>query len=168
MTRGGIEATLAILFAVVVLVVGGIAVAVFVTISPVHTDSAAVPSTVASIQPGAFAGAVDESRQLARALLVTGDSTGFALGWKAEDVLLAGARTRLLIHRGTPVGGTIALMLFPELRLVIATTPSVTHDSGVSPFGLKVAESFARRLPPAMKPPRLATAMEPCPDRLGW
>lgn len=399
MTRGGVEATLAIVFAAVILVVGGIAVAVFVTISPVHTDAAAVPSTAAPIQPGAFASAVDESRRLARALVVnenlaglsvavahdgelvwaegfgfadverrtpvtpftrfrhgsvsktltaagvallhdrgridldapvqqyvpaypkkpwtvttrhlmgdvagvhrirgdnndllpgrhcmglddaltifadepllfrpgtnyrfaiygwilltavvegaaeepfhtfmtrdvfeplgmertaieetdeaedvtsfyfprafmrsalglqeasandyscyagagaflstpsdlvrlgsatvkpgllkpetiaflqtplhleTGDSTGFALGWRAEDVQLAGAPTRMLIHRGTPVGGTISVMLLPELGLVIATTSNVTHASGVSPLGLKVAEAFASRLP---------------------
>jgi hypothetical protein len=52
----------------------------------------------------------------------------------------------LLIHRGTPVGGTISVMLFPEFRLVIATTSNVTHASGVSPLGLKVAEAFASRL----------------------
>jgi CubicO group peptidase (beta-lactamase class C family) len=79
MTRRGVETTIAILFAVVILVVGGIAVAVFVTISPVHTDSAAVPSTASSIQPGVFASAVDESRRLARALVVNENLAGLSV-----------------------------------------------------------------------------------------
>jgi hypothetical protein len=54
-------------------------------------------------------------------------------------------------HRGSPVGGTISLMTFPDLGLVIAATSNVTHTKGVSPLGLKVAELFAR---PATEPVR--------------
>ena len=49
------------------------------------------------------------------------------------------------------MGGTISLMTFPDLGLVIAATSNVTHTKGVAPLGLKVAEVFAR---PATEPVR--------------
>jgi len=41
-------------------------------------------------------------------------------------------------------GGTISLMMFPDLGLVIAAPSNVTHAKGVAPLGQKVAEAFAR------------------------
>lgn len=76
--------------------------------------------------------------------LESGASTGYALGWKVESVPLAGAPARLLGHRGSPMGGTISLMMFPDLGLVIAAASNVSHAKGVAPLGLKVAEAFAR------------------------
>ena len=48
--------------------------------------------------------------------LESGASTGYALGWKVENVLLGGAPARLLSHQGGSVGGTTSLMIFPDLR----------------------------------------------------
>jgi CubicO group peptidase (beta-lactamase class C family) len=71
-------------------------------------------------------------------------STGYALGWKVERVQLAGTPARLLSHRGTPMGGTISLMIFPDLGLVIAAASNTSYAEGVAPRGQKVAEAFAR------------------------
>lgn len=78
--------------------------------------------------------------------LASGVSTDFALGWKVERVQLAGASARMVAHRATPMGGTAALLMFPDHRLVIAATSNVSNAEGVPPFGVKVAEAFARRL----------------------
>lgn len=76
--------------------------------------------------------------------LESGASTGYAMGWKVEDVPLAGATARLLSHRGSPIGGSISLMAFPDLGLAIAAASNVSHAKGITPFGLKVADAFAR------------------------
>ena len=76
--------------------------------------------------------------------LESGVSTGFALGWKVDNVQLAGAPARVLRHRATPTGSTVSLSLFPDRRLVIAATTNVTHGMVVDPFALQVAEAFAR------------------------
>jgi serine beta-lactamase-like protein LACTB, mitochondrial len=79
--------------------------------------------------------------------LASGASTDFALGWKVERVQLNGASARMVAHRATPMGGTTALLMFPDRRLVIAAASNVSNAEGVAPFGVKVAESFARPAP---------------------
>ena len=76
--------------------------------------------------------------------LESGASTGYALGWNVESVSLAGAPARRLGHLGTPIGGTISLVTFPDLGLVIAAASNVSYAKGVAPFGQKVAEAFTR------------------------
>jgi len=66
------------------------------------------------------------------------------LGWKVEHVQLNGGATRMVAHRATPIGGTTALLIFPERRLVIAAMSNVSRAEGVAPFGVKVAEVFAQ------------------------
>ena len=75
--------------------------------------------------------------------LASGASTGFALGWKVDDLQLAGAQTRVLRHRGTPLGGTVSLTLVPSHKLAIAAAANVSYASGVDPFVLQIAEAFA-------------------------
>src|SRR5262249_39364781 len=75
--------------------------------------------------------------------LASGASTNFALGWKVEQVQLNGASVRMLAHRASPTGGTVALLMFPDQRLVIAAIANVSNADGVVPFGVKVAEVFA-------------------------
>jgi CubicO group peptidase (beta-lactamase class C family) len=74
--------------------------------------------------------------------LTSGAVTDFALGWKVERAQLNGATTRMVAHRATPMGGTTALLLFPEHRLVFAATSNVTNSRGLAPFGVKAAELF--------------------------
>ena len=59
----------ALVFAAAIVIAGGAAY-FFLTINPVHTDPAAVPSTVAAEPAERYSGAVEKARSLARALLV--------------------------------------------------------------------------------------------------
>jgi CubicO group peptidase (beta-lactamase class C family) len=75
--------------------------------------------------------------------LASGASTNFALGWKAEQVQLAGASARMLAHRATPTGGTAAILLFPDQQLAIALGANVSNADAIGPFGITLAETFA-------------------------
>ena len=77
--------------------------------------------------------------------LVSGASTTYALGWTVRSVQLAGEPARIVSHRGSPMGGTVSLLTFPDLGLAIAAAANVTDARGVDPFALQVAEAFTRR-----------------------
>ena len=76
--------------------------------------------------------------------LVSGASTTYALGWTVGSVQLAGEPARMVSHRGSPAGGTVSLLTFPDLGVAIAAAANVTDAGGVGPFALRVAEAFAR------------------------
>jgi serine beta-lactamase-like protein LACTB, mitochondrial len=77
--------------------------------------------------------------------LASGASTTYALGWTVRSSQLAGKPARIVSHRGSPWGGSVSLLTFPDLGLAIAAAANMTDASGVYPFGLQVAEAFARR-----------------------
>jgi serine beta-lactamase-like protein LACTB, mitochondrial len=79
--------------------------------------------------------------------LESGASTDFALGWKVERVQLAGVAARMVAHRATPNGSTVALLTFPDLGVVVAAASNISPAEGVDPTSRKIAEAFA-------KPPR--------------
>ena len=74
--------------------------------------------------------------------LVSGASTTYALGWTVRSVTLAGKPARVVSHRGSPAGGTVSLLTFPDLGLAIAAAANVADARGVDPFALQVAEAF--------------------------
>jgi CubicO group peptidase (beta-lactamase class C family) len=76
--------------------------------------------------------------------LTSGDSTGFALGWKVDSIPLAGAQVRVVRHRASLIAGAVSLYLFPDRGLVIAATSNVPNTVAVEAFALQVAETFAR------------------------
>ena len=76
--------------------------------------------------------------------LESGATTDYALGWKVERVTIAGAPTRLLGHRGSPMGGAVSFLTFPDLGLVVAVTAN-TGSPGVDPLARKLANVFAAR-----------------------
>lgn len=76
--------------------------------------------------------------------LVSGAPTTYALGWTVGSVQLAGEPARMVSHRGSPMGGTVSLLTFPDLGLAIAAAANVTPATGVNPFALQVAEAFTR------------------------
>ena len=76
--------------------------------------------------------------------LVSGASTTYALGWTVKSVQLAGGPVRIVSHRGSPAGGTVSLLTFPDLGLAIAAAANVSDAKGVDPFALGVAEAFTR------------------------
>jgi serine beta-lactamase-like protein LACTB, mitochondrial len=76
--------------------------------------------------------------------LVSGASTTYALGWTVTTVQLGDEPARIVSHRGSPVGGTVSLLAFPDLGLAIAAAANVTNARGVDPFALRIAEAFTR------------------------
>ena len=77
--------------------------------------------------------------------LASGASTTYALGWTVSSVRLAGEPARIVSHRGSPAGGTVSLLTFPDLGLAIAAAANVADARGVDPFALQVAEAFTRQ-----------------------
>jgi serine beta-lactamase-like protein LACTB, mitochondrial len=76
--------------------------------------------------------------------LVSGASTTYALGWTVGSVQLAGGAARMVSHRGSPRGGTVSLLTFPDLGLTVAAAANMTNVTGVNPLALQVADAFAR------------------------
>jgi len=76
--------------------------------------------------------------------LTSGASTDFALGWKVERVELAGAPARMVAHRATPNGSTVALLTFPDRGIVVAAASNISPADGVDPLSRKIADMFAR------------------------
>ena len=76
--------------------------------------------------------------------LASGASTDFALGWKVERVQLGGAPARMVAHRATPNGSTVALLLFPDHGVVVAAASNISPAEGLDPASRKIAEAFTR------------------------
>jgi CubicO group peptidase (beta-lactamase class C family) len=76
--------------------------------------------------------------------LASGASTTYALGWTVGSVPLAGEPARMVSHRGSPAGGTVSLLTFPDLGLAVAAAANMGDARGVDPFALQVAEAFTR------------------------
>jgi serine beta-lactamase-like protein LACTB len=75
--------------------------------------------------------------------LLSGEETGYGLGWDIETVTLAGEQTRVVGHDGDVLGGMLASFLtFPERGLVVAVTSNISYADTFS-IGLKIAEAFA-------------------------
>ena len=62
-----------------------------------------------------------------------------------KSVQLAGEPVRTVSHRGSPAGGTVSLLTFPDLGVAIAAAANVADAKGIDPFALPVAEAFTRR-----------------------
>jgi hypothetical protein len=77
--------------------------------------------------------------------LASGAPTTYALGWTVKTVQVAGAPTRVVSHRGSPAGGSVSLLTFPDLGLAVAAAANVADAKGVDPFALQVADAFARK-----------------------
>ena len=130
MTRRRAEAALAVLFAAGILVVGGAALYFVFTISPVHTDSAAVPST-ASAQEQRYSGALEEARRLARSLLVEENLPGLsvAVAVDGEIVWAEGFGWADVEHR-TPVTPITRFRLGAASKPLTAAAVALLHDRG--------------------------------------
>ncbi len=81
--------------------------------------------------------------------LKSGASTDFALDWKVERVQLAGAQARMVAHRATPNGSTVALLTFPDHGVVVAAAANISPIEGVDRTSRKIAEAFIK--PPTNK-----------------
>ena len=74
--------------------------------------------------------------------LASGASTTYALGWTVSTVQLAGQPARMVSHRGSPRGGSVSLLTFPDRGLVVVAAANVSNAGGVNPFALQVADAF--------------------------
>ena len=103
--RRHLEFALAGLFAVAIVLVGGVAIVLHVADSdPVHGDPAAVPSTVAFAPAERYSGAVDQARRLARALLVKEDVPALSVAAAVDgEIVWAEAFGVADVERRTPV-----------------------------------------------------------------
>ena len=82
--------------------------------------------------------------------LTSGEENSFGLGWDLETVPLAGGTTRVagygrpLLAEAVMLGGSTALLLFPERGLVVAVTSNISF-ADPSAIGLKIAQAFAEQ-----------------------
>jgi serine beta-lactamase-like protein LACTB, mitochondrial len=76
--------------------------------------------------------------------LESGASTDFGLGWRVERVQFAGASARMVAHRATPNGSTVALLMFPDQHVVVAAASNISPAEGVDRCGRRIAEAFTR------------------------
>jgi CubicO group peptidase (beta-lactamase class C family) len=74
--------------------------------------------------------------------LASGTMTTYAPGWTVGTVQLAGRQARMISHRGSPWGGPVSLLAFPDLGLAIAAAAN-GGNADVNAFALQVAEAFA-------------------------
>ena len=76
--------------------------------------------------------------------LESGAATDFALGWKVERVQLAGGPARMVAHRATPNGSTVALLTFPDHGVAVAAAANISPAEGVGPTCRKIADAFTK------------------------
>jgi serine beta-lactamase-like protein LACTB len=76
--------------------------------------------------------------------LASGASTTYAMGWTVGSHSLAGAPVRMVSHRGSPAGGAVSLLTFPDLGLAVAVAANAGDSRIVHALALEVAEAFAR------------------------
>ena len=76
--------------------------------------------------------------------LQAGPSTDFALGWKVQRVELAGGPARMVAHRATPNGSTVALLMFPDYGVVVAAASNISPAEDVDATCREIAEAFAK------------------------
>ncbi|HKT81239.1 MAG TPA: serine hydrolase domain-containing protein [Vicinamibacterales bacterium] len=72
----------------------------------------------------------------------SGESSGFALGWKVDEVQLAGTSVRVVRHRANLIGGNVSLTLIPDRGLAVAVMSNVSHTDVIDPFAQQVAAAL--------------------------
>jgi serine beta-lactamase-like protein LACTB, mitochondrial len=75
--------------------------------------------------------------------LVSGAATTYALGWTVSSVQLGGATVRMVSHRGSPKGGSVSLLTFPDLGLAVAVAANA-NAPGVDRIAREMADVFSQ------------------------
>ena len=77
--------------------------------------------------------------------LVSGEETGYGLGWDLETVTLSGEQTPVVGHDGEVLGGTVStLLIFRERGLSVAVLSNTSY-ADTPAIALKIAEAFAEQ-----------------------
>ena len=79
-------------------------------------------------------------------LLAAGGPTGYGMGWSVSGVRLGDdvQSTPSVGHGGNTLGGRASLMIFPEIRTVVATMTNVASGN-ITPFARTVGALFRPR-----------------------
>jgi CubicO group peptidase (beta-lactamase class C family) len=129
-TRWRAEAALALLCAVVILVVGGGAVWVM-SRKPVHENADAVPSMAAAEPSERYAGPVEESRRLARALAAGDDLPGLSVAVAVDgEIVWAEGFGWADVESRTPVTPLTRFRLGAVSKPLTAVAAALLHDRG--------------------------------------
>ena len=128
--RTHVEVAVAIVAAVAIVIVGG-AVYFFLTINPVHTDPAAVPSMVAAAPAERYSGAVDKARSLARALLVQENLPGLSVAVAIDgEIVWAEGFGFANVERRAPVTPRTRFRTGSVSKTLTAAAVALLHDRG--------------------------------------
>ena len=128
-TRWRAEAALAVLFAVVMLVVGGRAIWVM-SRKPIHEDASAVPSTAAAGHDR-YAASVEESRRLARALVAGDNLPGLSVAVAVDgEIVWAEGFGWADVDSRTPVTPLTRFRLGALSKPLTAVAAAILYDRG--------------------------------------
>ena len=121
----------ALVFAAAIVIVGGAALYFFLTINPVHTDPAAVPSTVAAAPAERYSGAVEKARSLARALLVQENLPGLSVAVAIDgEIVWAEGFGFADVERRAPVTPRTRFRTGSVSKTLTAAAVALLHDRG--------------------------------------
>jgi CubicO group peptidase (beta-lactamase class C family) len=131
-TRWRAEAALAVAFVVVMLIVSGGALwRAFTPTIPIHQDAAAVPSTAAVAPSDRYAGSIEESRRLARALTVDGNLPGLSVAVAVDGaVVWAEGFGWSDVESRTPLTPLTRFRLGALSKPLTAVAAALLHDRG--------------------------------------
>ena len=132
-TRWRAEAALAVLLAVTMSIAGFAALRSVYTI-PVHKDAAEVASTAAVARTDRYAGPVDESRRLARALVARDNLPGLSVAVAVDGEIVW----------ADDFGWADVAHDLPGFRPRDCRRSECAGCKGYGPLGLQVADAFAR------------------------
>lgn len=77
--------------------------------------------------------------------LLSGQDTGYGLGWDLEDVPINGRPTRMAGHDGDLLGGMVSsLMTFPDRGLVVAVTSNTSYSDSAA-LAAAIAQAFSQQ-----------------------
>jgi len=129
--RRRFDVTIGLVFAAAIVIVGGAAFYFFFTINPVHTDPAAVLSTVAAAPVERYSSAVEKARSLARELVVQENLPGLSVAVAIDgEIVWAEAFGFANVERRAPVTPRTRFRTGSVSKTLTAAAVALLHDRG--------------------------------------
>lgn len=127
-SHAGVAVALVFIITVVIL---GVAAGVYFTIDPVHTDPAAVPSTVATAPAERYSDGVEKARSQARALLVEENLPALSVAVAIDGkIVWAEGFGFANVERRTPVTPRTRFRTGSVSKTLTAAAVALLHDRG--------------------------------------